>query len=102
MLNENLNGYKYYGLFPSPIIKRVQNSLQSGIIDWWQKYFKWVIKFKTQTEERKTMQGTSTHDILISSKNQNGAYVLCLLLCFGLLLATFGFIFYECFSNIFG
>ncbi len=96
VLNEILYGYKYFGFFPSSIMTRVKNSFQSGIIEWWQKYFKWVIRIKTQTQERKIKHGTSTKAFVISPNSQTGVYILCLIPCFGLILASLVFVFCEC------
>ncbi len=92
VLNENLLGYKYYGYFPQNIMRRVKYYFQTGIVNWWGKYFKWVVALKTEREYQTIVIG---QNITNTANSKAGIYILSVIPGIGLLLSLFVFIFLD-------
>ncbi len=95
IVNENLEGYKYYGYFPTSLMLRVKYSFQNGVVEWWENYFKWIVKLKTELEYKNFI---SAKNGTYKSSSKAGIYVLSLIPGTGLLLSLFVFVFMD--SNI--
>ncbi len=74
---------------------RIKYSFQSGIVDWWQKYFKWHLTFKSEREYEE-LSKVANETKIDHSNSQAGVYVLCLIQGFGLLISLVMFVCYDC------
>lgn len=92
VVNENLLGYSYYGYFPTNIMRRVKYSFQSGITEWWQNFFKFVIKLKSEKEGKSIIKSKK---INLDTNSKAGIYILSMIPGVGLLLSVFWFIFMD-------
>ncbi len=98
IIAENLMGYTYYGYFPQKVLLRIKFSFNSGIVEWWQNYIKWLVVLKTKkeydlgnlTEYYRLINGTSTNN------GTSGVFILSMIPGFGLLLSLAAFIFHDC------
>ncbi len=83
-LNENLLGYRYHGYFPKTILQRAKLFHKSGIIDWWQNYFKWLLVMKTEAGQLVKTEAKN----ISSNESKTGVYILCLIPGGDLLVST--------------
>ncbi len=56
IITEMLAGYKFKGYFPKRILLRSKYLFQTGIVRWWEKFFRWSLILKTRIHETKMMQ----------------------------------------------
>ncbi len=93
LIYENLQGYIYSGLFPNKLIWKSKYYFQTGILNWWQTYFKWCIFIKTKTEEMKlALERQQNNDVSDTDPNSATVYVIACIEMFELLLSIFAFI----------
>ncbi len=93
IVNEIIEGYNYFGLFPTKIISSSTYYFQSGLVSWWQNYFKWFIFIKTKTEEMNILIRTVHNDTLSrEDEYQSGVYVLLCIPVYGWCLSILSFI----------
>ncbi len=88
VINENIMGYKYWGYFHSSVMLKPRYFFQSGISEWWEKFFKWSLMIKANLE-RQTPSNRLT--------KQSGTLILNLFMIplFGLLLSILAFLLIE-------
>ncbi len=95
---QSLRGYRYYGYFPTQILLRIRQSFKLGILEWWQKYTRWLLNLKIK---RRTPQDDEVVRMLngpVSDKSKTALYVLLLIPSTGLILSSLIFIIFD--SNI--
>lgn len=90
IVNENLNGYKYFGYFSTKVIMRSKHFFQSGILEWWQKFFNWYLIIKTRSDRIRVEQNAK-HE----GQSQEGIYLIFLIPVTGLLLSIIVFIIFD-------
>ncbi len=73
VVNENLIGYTYDGYFPMKLMLRFKYWFQSGVAEWWENYFKWVYKIKSEVEVKSRFSATN-----ISSTTNSKTYIYIL------------------------
>lgn len=99
LIQETLMGYKFRGYFPPNIFKRCKSYFQAGIVEWWQKYFRWSLMIKSRVEEMKNMSRNDNNGTLWNEvKGKGGIYALSCIPVFGFTLAVITFLVMD--SNI--
>lgn len=97
-INENLEGYTYWGYFPDQILLVPKFYFQSGINDWWQMHIRWYFKYKIEKMEWATKSSSLKHKFLVRSNEFYGGtqiYSLCLVTSIGHVISAVTFIFFE-------
>lgn len=51
IIHEIFYGYRYYGNYPTNVLLRSRYYFETGIIEWWQKYFRWTVMHKPRTDD---------------------------------------------------
>ncbi len=51
VINENIMAYRYWGFFHTSVMLKPRYFLQSGVSEWWQKFFKWSLMVKANLEK---------------------------------------------------
>lgn len=49
VIMETIWGYKHQGYLPTRIILKGRHLLQTGIVEWWQQYFDFLVVLKSGT-----------------------------------------------------
>ncbi len=96
VISENLGGYRFSGYFPTYVFRRSKHYFQSGIAEWWTKYFKWVVMVKTRAAEIKLMLSKGENDTTSHQVASGGnAYALVCIPLSGLIISLLAFIFFD-------
>ncbi len=99
VIQETLMGYKFCGYFPPNIFQRSKSYFQAGIVEWWQKHFRWSLMIKSRVEEIKIINQKGNNDTLRDgSTGKGGVYILACIPAFGLTFAVLMFVTLD--SNI--
>ncbi len=73
--------------------------MQSGIVNWWQIFFKQTIRLQTERNVGTKIATEFTNDTMIKpdhSRGKAGVYILCLIPAIGLLVSLAVFVCYDC------
>ncbi len=93
IINENLEGYSYFGSFPTKLIWNSKYYFQSGIVKWWAEFFEWSITTKSNMEKIKNKYKIAQNKTLsFDYQTQSGVYVLCCIPIFGWFVSIITFI----------
>lgn len=94
IMNQKLTGYTFFGYFPTRLLLKPMYYFESGVTEWWDKYFKWALMMKTRTEEV-NMLARKNQTVAWENDNRSDIYIICLIPLFGLSMSFFAFIFCE-------
>lgn len=100
IIHETLEGYHYYGLFPEQFILRPKYFFQTGILEWWRKYFDWAIVLKTHINANRNVK---KHGSVIQNDDKVKTQILVLSFApgIGFLLSIVAFLCLEARMEIF-
>lgn len=96
IIYENHRGYKFNGIFPAKYIYKATYLFQTGIVNWWRKYFEFAMVLKTSSYIRQKMFSTAKISSTAQNSNQNTAVaVFSVILGTGILISVMVFVFFE-------
>lgn len=96
IIYETFHAYRYHGYLPTKVLLKSKYYFQTGILDWWQKYFKWCLEMKTAFgAEILKLNGSSSSLWSSQNSNSSAAYVISFIPLVGLLLSLLSFILFD-------
>ncbi len=96
VIHEDVMMYKYYGYWPTNLKLKPSYLFNTGIIEWWQKYFKcyWVLRTRAAIVTNET--GSRIGDFsTCDERSKTGIYVLSFIPYIGLVLSILVFVFCD-------
>lgn len=93
ILTEKIWGYRFVGYFPTNVLLNARYLFQTGIVEWWQKYFDFVVVLKTRTKlQNLTALNFKINTTLTAGGDKVSPAVLSIIHGVGLLISLFIFI----------
>lgn len=89
IIYENLLGYRYVGKIPEILHFRAKNFYESGILDFWRKYFDYLLIWRTKTYQKHGVGQTSFSNL----KSYSAVFIILFIPAIGLLLSFLLYIF---------
>lgn len=91
IINENMQGYKLYGKMPGNIYMRAKLFFESGALEFWRKYFSYVLVVRTRSFASQKLDREETYG---SGRTTNSAVNIMLFIpAIGLLLSLIMFLY---------
>lgn len=97
LIHEQFVGYKYFGHFPTHMLLRSKYYLETGITEWWAKFFEWSIMVKVRVNETNENAVNGNNDNR-SNASKSAVYTLSCIPTVGLALSMIVFVLFD--SNV--
>ncbi len=99
---EQFWGYEFSRYFPTKLLSRVRYVFESGLFEWWQKYFYYSLVLKSNQYAEKIIPKIANQTVTSENgKTKTAVTILSLIPGVGFLISVFVFIVENCFTRTF-